>query len=39
MHELFSRWKDRIFKNDPATRKKLLEMLEAKKNDTNIKSR
>lgn len=27
MHELFQKWKHKIFTNDPATRKKLFQLL------------
>lgn len=42
MHELFDRWKDKIFEHDLATRKKLLEMLgdaDEKNTDTEVLQR
>lgn len=35
MHELFKKWKHKLFTNDPTTRKKLFQLLGEKENDPN----
>jgi hypothetical protein len=38
MHKLFQPYADRIFANDPATKKRILEDIEKRKEDANKKS-